>query len=232
MLMRSLLLLLVLAVGGCAATSDSTTPSTSGNAEVTGENKAGESTKEPAPVNETMSNTEATAADKPKDGEEVAVIETNHGKIVPQFFPTKVPGTVKICKDLAKKGFYDGTLFHRVIPGFMIQGGDPNTKKPDKSMYGTGGPGYQIKAEFNDTKHVPGILSMARSSDPDSAGSQFFIVVGTAPHLDGSYTAFGKVVTGMDVVKKIEALPTDQRDNPTPTRAEMTKVTIVKWPVK
>jgi cyclophilin family peptidyl-prolyl cis-trans isomerase len=179
-----------------------------------------------------MSTPDATEADKPKDGEEVAVIETNLGKIVVQFFPDKAPGHVKNFKDLAKKGFYDGTLFHRVIPGFMIQGGDPNTKKSDTSMYGTGGPGYQIKAEFNDTKHVAGILSMARSSDPDSAGSQFFIMVGTAPHLDGNYSAFGKVVTGMDVVKKIEALPTNQRDLPTPNKAEMKKVTIVTWPIK
>ncbi len=146
---------------------------------------------------------------------EVAVLETNLGTIVVSFFDDKAPGHVKNFKDLARKGFYDGTLFHRVIPGFMIQGGDPNSKGGgSRSTHGTGGPGYQIKAEFNETLHDAGILSMARSSDPNSAGSQFFIVVARAPHLDGQYTAFAKVVEGMDVVNKIVALKRDQRDSP------------------
>jgi len=122
--------------------------------------------------------------------EEIAVIETKFGKIEIQFFEDKAPGHVKNFKDLANKGFYDGTVFHRVIPGFMIQGGDPNTKGDDRSTHGIGGPGYSIKAEFNDMPHKRGVLSMARSQDPDSAGSQFFVVVKDSGFLDGQYTAF------------------------------------------
>ena len=157
--------------------------------------------------------------------EEIAVIETKFGKIEMKFFKDKAPGHVKNFKDLAKKGSYDGTIFHRVIPGFMIQGGDPNTWSEDRSSHGTGGPGYSIKAEFNDTPHKRGVLSMARSSDPDSAGSQFFIVVKDSGFLDGKYTAFGKVLSGMDVVDKIVSSPRDPRDNPN-ERIEM-KVKIV-----
>ena len=148
--------------------------------------------------------------------EEIAVMETKFGKIEIGFFPDKAPGHVKNFKDLAKKGFYDGTTFHRVIPGFMIQGGDSFTNwEPDNRMkHGMGGPGYTIKAEFNDTPHKRGILSMARSQDPDSAGSQFFVVVKDSFFLDGKYTAFGKVLSGMDVADKIVDAPRDQRDNP------------------
>ena len=156
--------------------------------------------------------------------EEIAVIETKFGKIEIQFFEDKAPGHVKNFKDLANKGFYDGTVFHRVIPGFMIQGGDPNTKGDDRSTHGIGGPGYSIKAEFNDTPHKRGILSMARSQDPDSAGSQFFVVVKDSDFLDGQYTAFGRVISGMDTVDKIVASPRDDKDNPV-DRIEM-KVTI------
>ncbi|MBW7929179.1 MAG: peptidylprolyl isomerase, partial [Fimbriimonadaceae bacterium] len=140
-------------------------------------------------------------------------METNHGRIVLKFFPAKAPGHVKNFKDLANKKFYDGTKFHRVIPNFMIQGGDPNSKSDDKSRHGMGGPGYQIKAEFNDIKHERGILSMARSQDPDSAGSQFFIMHKYAPSLDRNYSAFGQVIQGMDVVDKIVMLERDARDN-------------------
>lgn len=147
-------------------------------------------------------------------GEEIAVIETTMGTIELSFFEDKAPGHVKNFKDLAKKGFYNGTLFHRVIPGFMIQGGDPNSKSEDRSTHGTGSPGYTIKAEFNDTPHERGILSMARSQDPDSAGSQFFIVVKESSFLDGQYTAFGKVLQGMDVVDQIVNAPKDSGDNP------------------
>ncbi|QPJ60961.1 MAG: peptidylprolyl isomerase [Candidatus Nitronauta litoralis] len=143
-----------------------------------------------------------------------AVIETDHGNIEIKFFEDKAPGHVKNFKDLAEKGFYDGTTFHRVIPGFMIQGGDPNTKEEDKSKHGFGGPGHTIKAEFNDIKHTRGILSMARSSEPDSAGSQFFVVVQDSFFLDGQYTVFGEVVSGMEVADKIVNLPRDGRDNP------------------
>ena len=146
--------------------------------------------------------------------QEIAVIETKFGKIEVQFFKDKAPGHVKNFKDLAKKGFYDGTIFHRVIPGFMIQGGDPNTKSDDRSDHGMGGPGYSVKAEFNDTPHKRGILSMARSQDPNSAGSQFFIVVKDAAFLDGAYTAFGKVLSGMTVADQIVNAPRDRKDNP------------------
>ena len=157
--------------------------------------------------------------------QEIAVIETKFGKIEIQFFKDKAPGHVKNFKDLAKKGFYDGTIFHRVIPGFMIQGGDPNTKSDDRSNHGMGGPGYSIKAEFNDTPHKRGILSMARSQDPNSAGSQFFIVVKDAAFLDGQYTAFGKVLSGMTVADQIVNAPRDGRDNPN-ERIEM-KVKVI-----
>ena len=146
--------------------------------------------------------------------QEIAVIETKFGKIEVQFFKDKAPGHVKNFKDLAKKGFYDGTIFHRVIPGFMIQGGDPNTKSDDRSNHGMGGPGYSIKAEFNDTPHKRGILSMARSQDPNSAGSQFFIVVKDSAFLDGQYTAFGKVLSGMTVADQIVNASRDSKDNP------------------
>ena len=157
--------------------------------------------------------------------QEIAVIETKFGKIEMEFFEDKAPGHVKNFKDLAKKGFYDGTIFHRVIPGFMIQGGDPNTKSDDRSAHGMGGPGYSINAEFNDTPHKRGILSMARSQDPNSAGSQFFIVVKKSSFLDGKYTAFGKVLSGMAVADQIVNAPRDKRDNPD-ERIEM-KVKVV-----
>jgi len=158
---------------------------------------------------------------------EVAVIETVHGTIKLEFFEDKAPGHVKNFKDLANKNFYDGTTFHRVIPGFMIQGGDPNSKSDDRSSHGTGGPGHTIDAEFNDTKHNRGVLSMARSQDPNSAGSQFFICVKDAHFLDGQYTAFGKVVEGMDVADKIVNEPRDANDNPE-QRMEMKSVSIVQ----
>ena len=157
--------------------------------------------------------------------QEIAVIETKFGKIEMEFFADKAPGHVKNFKDLAKKGFYDGTIFHRVIPGFMIQGGDPNTKSDDRSAHGMGGPGYSINAEFNDTLHKRGTLSMARSQDPNSAGSQFFIVVKKSSFLDGKYTAFGKVLSGMAVADQIVNAPRDKRDNPD-ERIEM-KVKVV-----
>ena len=144
-----------------------------------------------------------------------AVISTKFGDITLKFFADKAPNHVKNFVSLAKSGFYDGTIFHRVIPGFMIQGGDPNTKdKSDTSKYGTGGPGQSVKAEFNDIPHSRGILSMARSRNPDSAGSQFFIVVKDSNFLDGQYTVFGEVTSGMEVADQIVAQPRDGRDNP------------------
>jgi peptidyl-prolyl cis-trans isomerase B (cyclophilin B) len=158
---------------------------------------------------------------------ERARIETRLGAIELEFLPDKAPGHVKNFLDLARKGFYDGSTFHRVIPGFMIQGGCPNTKdeKGSKATHGTGGPGYSVKAEFNDTPHKRGILSMARSQNPDSAGSQFFICVADAPFLDRQYTAFGRVVSGMEVADKIVNSARDGRDNPH-ERIEM-KVSVV-----
>jgi peptidyl-prolyl cis-trans isomerase B (cyclophilin B) len=145
-----------------------------------------------------------------------AVLQTRLGEIEIEFFPDKAPGHVKNFLDLARKGFYDGTTFHRVIPGFMIQGGDPNTRDPKgpRGAHGTGGPGYTIKAEFNDTSHKRGIVSMARAQDPNSAGSQFFIVVKDSTFLDRNYTAFGHVVRGIEVADQIVNSPRDPRDNP------------------
>jgi peptidyl-prolyl cis-trans isomerase B (cyclophilin B) len=157
---------------------------------------------------------------------EQAVIETKFGGITLMFFPDVAPGHVKNFLDLARKGFFDGTTFHRVIPGFMVQGGDPNSKSPDKSRHGMGGPGYTIKAEFNDRPHKRGTLSMARAGHPDSAGSQFFICVKDAPFLDGQYTVFGEVVSGMEAADKIVSQPRDGNDNPN-ERIEM-KVKVVE----
>ena len=158
-------------------------------------------------------------------GKEVAVIETPLGNIEIEFMEDVAPGHVDNFKKLANEGFYNGTIFHRVIPGFMIQGGDPNSKSDDRSNHGTGGPGYNIKAEFSDVPHERGILSMARSQDPDSAGSQFFIVMKDSHFLDNNYSVFGKVLNGMDVADKIVDSPRDGADNPL-DRIEMTAVRI------
>lgn len=170
----------------------------------------------------------ASAGKKGKKGKVGnAILETTMGNIELTFFPDVAPGHVKNFRKLAKEGFYNGTTFHRVIPGFMIQGGDPNSKSADRSMHGMGGPGYTIKAEFNDKKHTRGILSMARSQDPDSAGSQFFIVVADSLFLDGQYTVFGEVVDGMDVVDKIVNAKRDARDNPI-EKIEIKKMTVIE----
>jgi peptidyl-prolyl cis-trans isomerase B (cyclophilin B) len=135
---------------------------------------------------------------------EVAVIKTSEGEMVAEFWPDVAPNTVENFKKLARSGFYDGTAFHRIVKGFMIQGGDPLTKDPAKeSRYGTGDPGYKIKAEFNDRSHERGVLSMARSTDPDSAGSQFFICLANVSRLDHQYTTFGKIIKGDDVLGKV-----------------------------
>jgi peptidyl-prolyl cis-trans isomerase B (cyclophilin B) len=143
------------------------------------------------------------------------------GEIVLRFFPDVAPGHVNNFVKLSKEGFYNGTTFHRVIPGFMIQGGDPNSKNPDRSTHGMGGPGYKVKAEFNSKPHKRGVLSMARANDPDSAGSQFFICVAEANFLDWQYTVFGEVISGMDVADKVVNMKRDGRDNPL-ERVEMT----------
>lgn len=161
-----------------------------------------------------------------KMAETRAVIETKFGNIELKFFPEVAPNHVNNFIELAKKGFYDGTTFHRVIPGFMIQGGDPNTKNPDRLRHGMGGPGYTLKAEFNEKPHKRGTLSMARAAHPDSAGSQFFICVADSFFLDRQYTVFGEVVSGMDVADRIVNQPRDSRDNPL-ERIEM-KIKIIE----
>ncbi len=139
---------------------------------------------------------------------EVAIIKTSEGDMVIQFWSDVAPKTVENFKKLAKQGFYNGTAFHRIIKGFMIQGGDPLTKDPSQeARWGTGDPGYKIKAEFSNRSHQRGVISMARSNDPDSAGSQFFICLGDASFLDGKYTCFGKVIKGDDVLGKIGDTP-------------------------
>jgi cyclophilin family peptidyl-prolyl cis-trans isomerase len=159
------------------------------------------------PLEETANGEEAV--------DEIAVIQVREfGEIRIRFLTDKAPGHVENFKKLARAGFYDGTTFHRIVPGFVIQGGDPNSKDDNPGNDGTGGPGYSIQAEFSDVPHTRGILSMARSSDPDSAGSQFFIVVKEANLLDGQYTVFGEVITGMEVVDSIVAQPRDRRDRP------------------
>ena len=156
-----------------------------------------------------------------------AIIKTKFGDMEIKFFPELAPKHVENFITLTKAGFYDKTLFHRIIPGFMIQGGDPNTKDPNKkSEYGMGGPPTKLKAEFNATPHKRGIVSMARSNHPDSAGSQFFIVVKDSNFLDRQYTAFGEVTKGMDVADKIVSAPKGQNDLPN-ERIEMT-ITIVE----
>lgn len=150
-----------------------------------------------------------------------AVIKTKFGDITLELFPDKAPNHVKNFLDLARAGFYNGTTFHRVIPGFMIQGGCPNTKPGASGAPGTGGPGHNVDAEFNDTKHVRGVLSMARSNDPNSAGSQFFVVTSDSLFLDGQYTAFGRVTAGIEVADQVVNSPRGPQDRPK-ERIEMT----------
>jgi len=150
---------------------------------------------------------------------EVAVINTSGGEMVVQFWTDAAPNTVDNFKKLARQGFYDGTIFHRIVKGFMIQGGDPNSKDPAKeNSYGQGGPGYNIKAEFNDHGHQRGVISMARGPDPDSAGSQFFICLAPVPRLDHQYTTFGKLVKGDDVLEKIGDTPVTKNSMGEPSK--------------
>ena len=152
---------------------------------------------------------------------EVAVIKTSEGEMVVQFWTDAAPNTIENFKKLARQGFYDGTIFHRIVKEFMIQGGDPNSKDPAKeNSYGQGDPGYKIKAEFNDHPHERGVLSMARASDPDSAGSQFFICLAPVRRLDHQYTTFGKLIKGDDVLEKIGNTPVERN-----AQGEMSKPT-------
>jgi peptidyl-prolyl cis-trans isomerase B (cyclophilin B) len=165
-----------------------------------------EEKKEPSPMN---------------SSNEVAVIKTSEGEMVVQFWTDAAPNTIENFKKLARQGFYDGTIFHRIVKEFMIQGGDPNSKDPAKeNSYGQGDPGYKIKAEFNDHPHERGVLSMARASDPDSAGSQFFICLAPVRRLDHQYTTFGKLIKGDDVLEKIGNTPVERN-----AQGEMSKPT-------
>ncbi len=168
----------------------------------------------------------AFAADEKKEekspmnsSNEVAVIKTNEGDMVVQFWTDAAPNTIENFKKLARQGFYDETIFHRIVKEFMIQGGDPNSKDPAKeNSYGQGGPGYNIKAEFNDHSHDRGVVSMARGSDPDSAGSQFFICLAPVHRLDHQYTTFGKLIKGQDVLEKIGDIPVTRNSMGEPSK--------------
>jgi peptidyl-prolyl cis-trans isomerase B (cyclophilin B) len=168
----------------------------------------------------------AFAADEKKEektpmnsSNEVAVIKTNEGDMVVQFWTDAAPNTIENFKKLARQGFYDGTIFHRIVKEFMIQGGDPNSKDPAKeNSYGQGGPGYNIKAEFNDHSHDRGVMSMARGPDPDSAGSQFFICLAPVHRLDHQYTTFGKLIKGQDVLEKIGDIPVTKNSMGEPSK--------------
>ena len=171
----------------------------------------------------------AILAEEPTTGEQAphVILKTKFGEMEIVLFPDLAPKHVESFLKLANSGFYNGTIFHRILPGFMIQGGDPLTKDPaNKNKYGTGGPGYTVPAEFSKVVHEKGILSAARTQDPNSAGSQFFIMVAKAPHLDGQYTVFGEIVKGVDVAETIVSQPRDLRDNPV-ERIEMT-IEVVK----
>jgi peptidyl-prolyl cis-trans isomerase B (cyclophilin B) len=196
---------------------------------------------EPSQANESAASAAQGKADEdaPKPGTEpVAFLRTKLGTIEIKFFPDKAPNTVKNFIHLCKTGFYDGTKFHRVIPGFMIQGGDPNTRMGPPSTWGQGGQTdkfgseINIKAEFNDIHHARGIVSMARATDPDSASSQFFICVADAGYLDHKYTAFGKVIKGMDVVDKIVNAPRDPVNNRPKNPVAIDKAWVEYLPVK
>ena len=196
---------------------------------VTAQAQEAKSEAKPAPKTE---NATDSKDNKAAAANEVAVIKTTDGDMVIQFWPEVAPKTVENFKTLAKKGFYDGTCFHRIIKGFMIQGGDPYTKDLSKEdLWGQGDPGYKLKAEFNDRLHQRGVISMARGPDPDSAGCQFFICHGDASSLDHKYTAFGKLIKGDDVLEKIANTPVgpDRRGEPSKPakRVEVKSIKIV-----
>jgi peptidyl-prolyl cis-trans isomerase B (cyclophilin B) len=181
------------------------------------ESKAGQSTATPAAAAATADS--AKKENQPVNTNEVAVIKTAFGEMVVEFWPDVAPKTVENFKKLARQGFYDKTAFHRIVKGFMVQGGDPLTKDPaNEARFGTGDPGYKIDAEFNERSHQRGVLSMARSQDPNSAGSQFFICLGDASFLDRKYTAFGKLIKGDDVLGKLGDVPTGPSPSGEPSK--------------
>lgn len=202
--------LMSIALAACAQNGDPAASATSETATAT-ETNASASAENPSPDAAPV-----TEKEKPMSSYEnkVAELHTSAGEIHIRFFPDVAPNHVRNFIDLAEKGFYDGTKFHRVIPGFMIQGGDPNTKGGDPMLWGTGGSGKNIDAEFNSVKHKRGIVSMARSTSPNSASSQFFVMVADYPSLDNQYSAFGQVTKGMEVADKIVAARTGQNNRP------------------
>ena len=180
----------------------------------------------------TLAAQETKTEKTPNASNEIAVIKTSEGDMVVEFWTDAAPNTIENFKKLARSGFYNGTIFHRIVKGFMIQGGDPNSKDPAKeNKYGDGGPGYKIKAEFNDHSHERGVLSMAREPDPDSAGSQFFVCLAPVTRLDHQYTTFGKLIKGDDVLEKIGNTPVTRNsmgENSKPTkRVTIEKIDIV-----
>ena len=205
---------LIFALAACSQTSDSGTAATGTTATAA----ASETTAtQPATDTTATAATAAASEEKPMSAYEnqVAEIHTTAGDITVRFFPDVAPNHVRNFIDLAQKGFYNGTKFHRVIPGFMIQGGDPNTISGSPNTWGTGGNGNNyVKAEFSRVKHKRGILSMARAGHPDSASSQFFIMVNDYPSLDGQYSVFGEVLSGMEVADKIVSARTGPQDRP------------------
>jgi len=214
--MKNLIFAAIALVLACSpATNDNTTKTESGS-----------TTTEAVATNTTASNTTASE-EKPMSYYEnkVAELHTSAGEIDIRFFPDVAPNHVKNFIDLAEKGFYNGTKFHRVIPGFMIQGGDPNTISGPPQTWGTGGSPQTVNAEFSSIPHKRGIVSMARSNDPNSASSQFFIMVAEYPSLNGKYSVFGQVTKGMDVADKIVSAPRDANDRPNdPTTIESIKI--------
>jgi len=214
--MKNLIFAAIALVLACSpATNDNTTKTESGS-----------TTTEAIATNSTASNTTASE-EKPMSYYEnkVAELHTSAGEIDIRFFPDVAPNHVKNFIDLAEKGFYNGTKFHRVIPGFMIQGGDPNTISGPPQTWGTGGSPQTVNAEFSSIPHKRGIVSMARSNDPNSASSQFFIMVAEYPSLNGKYSVFGQVTKGMDVADKIVSAPRDANDRPNdPTTIESIKI--------
>ena len=199
-------------------TTESTTTATAAASDTTGTQSTATATDTAAPAGQT----------KPMSAYEnkVAEIHTTAGDIHIRFFPDVAPNHVKNFLDLAGKGFYNGIKFHRVIPGFMIQGGDPNTINGDPSTWGAGGSPNNVNAEFNAVKHKRGIVSAARTPDPNSASSQFFIMVADYPSLDGQYSVFGQVTQGMEVADKIVSSPRDPASNRPYTPTTITSITI------
>ncbi len=211
---------LVLAIAACTPASTANTDTAVTSASTTSASTTTASTTEASVTSPASPTTAAAEESKPMSAyqNKVAELHTSAGEIDIRFFPDVAPNHVKNFIDLATKGFYNGTKFHRVIPGFMIQGGDPNTVSGSPSTWGTGGSGKNVAAEFNSISHKRGIVSMARSNDPDSASSQFFIVTSDSTFLDKQYTVFGEVTKGMDVADKIVNAPKGAQDRPnTPT---------------